>query len=231
MQPTFVLLWYSICPHLLQFAALLLDLIKQIAREIYRGSEKDNEKTDCHTIYFNYSRNTFQQFFSFKNWVRENEGKENGKTIKVTLLFVLDVPMLFIFSFIFMPKPTWLCTCFALLKILFYGICKNKQKLVCKISFWKLPLSRFYCCHWWVKNYKIQMSADKSDKWIKSSNRKRNSILAIMFSKFKLNQLQISPRFVPRVLMWAPRAGNARDKIQTSAHTHMRTYTQTHINK
>lgn len=106
MQATFVLLCHSICPHLLQFAALLLHLIKQIAREIYRGSEKDNEKTDCHTIHFNYSRNTFQQFFPFKNRVSEKEAKEKGETIKVTLLFVLDVPMLFYFSFIFMPEPT-----------------------------------------------------------------------------------------------------------------------------
>lgn len=102
MQATFVLLCHSICPHLLQFAALLLHLIKQIAREIYRGGEKDNEKTACHTIHFNYSRNTFQQFFPFKNRVSEKEAKENGETIKVTLLFVLDVPMLFYFSFIFM---------------------------------------------------------------------------------------------------------------------------------
>lgn len=104
MQPTFVLLCHSICPHLLQFADLLLHLIKQIARE--SGSEKDNEKTDCHTIHFNYSRNTFQQFFPFKNRMKEKEVKEDDETIKVTLLFVLAVPMLFFFSFIFMPKPT-----------------------------------------------------------------------------------------------------------------------------
>lgn len=38
--------------------------------------------------------------------MKEKEVKEDDETIKVTLLFVLAVPMLFFFRFIFMPKPT-----------------------------------------------------------------------------------------------------------------------------